>query len=442
MPLQDLTSIKMSRMMFILFARTRKDLLSVTITFMLCISIITHGQELSKQFPKHFKVEVYNPLHRVRENILVNIDRSAIQKKVRDFNPEAFVVIDKSKEIPSQYNSGDENFIGIAIVLDAMQASEKRTLTVRYNPKGKQIRQYPKKTQAELSPKTGGKFVAREYVGGDFKNTNYLRVPPEHKDHSWFIRYEGPGWESDKVGYRFYLDQRNAIDVFGKKTNEMVLQNVGLDGFESYHHMQPWGMDVMKVGKSLGLGSIGTLRDDIVVRIEKTDSVTCSITENGAVYSSIVTQYFGWLPVYDKYNVRSKISIHSGTRLSHHEIQTDRNVSLCTGIVKDKLARLHRSTGDDQHWAYLATYGKQSLNEDELGLVVFFDPSTIAGMMEDDFSHMVSLASTKSISYYFAAAWIQEPSGIQNEEQFLQYVNRTAEELAQPVTVNIKTSNK
>ncbi len=62
---------------------------------------------------------------------------------------------------------------------------------------------------------------------------NILRVPPEHKDHSWFIRYEGPEWESDKVGYRFYLDQRNVIDVFGIFTSDVVLHNAGLDGFDS-----------------------------------------------------------------------------------------------------------------------------------------------------------------------------------------------------------------
>ena len=124
-----------------------------------------------------------------------------------------------------------------------------------------------------------GKFENREYIGGAFKNVDFLRVPPEHKDHSWFIRYEGPGWESDKVGYRFYLDQRNATDVFGKKIPDMVLQNVGLDGFDSYHNLQPWGMDVMKVGKSLGVGSIGSVVNGGAVRVEKTDSVNCRIVE-------------------------------------------------------------------------------------------------------------------------------------------------------------------
>ena len=100
------------------------------------------------------------------------------------------------------------------------------------------------KTYAELSIKEGGHWEGREYIDGTFKNVTELKVPAEHTDHSWFIRYEGPGWESSKVGYRMYLDWRNAIDIFGKVTDTMVLSKVGLDGFDSYHEKQSWGQDI------------------------------------------------------------------------------------------------------------------------------------------------------------------------------------------------------
>lgn len=49
---------------------------------------------------------------------------------------------------------------------------------------------------------------------------NYMKSPRcTFRDHAYYIKYERPGLESDKVGYRFYFDQRNAIDVFGKKTS-------------------------------------------------------------------------------------------------------------------------------------------------------------------------------------------------------------------------------
>jgi hypothetical protein len=384
------------------------------------------------QSGKQLGIKISNPLSQSREAVLVVLTEQQLRKSISDFKPDQITVWLNGKEIPVQYKTGPE--AGLYFVLDKLEAKEAVMLNVRFD---RPRQAYAKRTQAELSHKTGGEFVNREYAGGSFKNVEYLRVPPEHKDHSWFIRYEGPGWESDKVGYRFYLDQRNATDVFGKVTDQMVLQQVGLDGFDSYHNMQPWGMDVMKVGKSLGLGSIGSLVDGKIERVEKTDSVTCRIEQNGPVYSSIETRYRGWKLADTKFNVQSLISIHAGTRLSRQQLRFDEapeNIS--TGIVKDKTSPLISEKGSKEKWGYLATWGKQSLNNDELGLAVFFDPGNFSTFTEDEFSHVVKLKPVQtSLQYYFLAAWVKEPGGIQNEEQFKKYVDQVALELANPVKV-------
>ncbi|RAW00206.1 DUF4861 domain-containing protein [Pseudochryseolinea flava] len=387
---------------------------------------------------KTFQVTVENPTDVNRESVLITILKKEINNVASDFNPDNFSAwIDKT-EIASQFNKHNEP--GIYLVLDQLKPREKLNIMIRYNTSGSAEHHYTKRTQAELSHKTGGTFVNREYVGGAFKNVNYLRVPAEHKDHSWFIRYEGPGWESDKVGYRFYLDQRNATDVFGKLTPEMVLQNVGQDGFDSYHEMQPWGMDVMKVGKSLGLGSIGMLSDNKISRVEFTDSVTCRIIENGDLYSAIETKYLGWKVGERKIDVKSILSIHGGTRLTKQSLTIKGDPdNISTGIVKDKAATLISSKGDKSKFGYLATWGNQSLNKDELGLAVFFDPQNYASFTEDEFSHIVKLKPSKStLTYYFLAAWVKEPNGIQSEAAFKAYIDTVAKDLATPVKVTIK----
>ncbi|MCW5912964.1 MAG: DUF4861 family protein, partial [Cyclobacteriaceae bacterium] len=324
-----------------------------------------------------------------------------------------------------------------------LAAKEKKLLTIRYNKAGEALPAYKKRTQAELSHKVGGEFVNREYIGGTFKNVEYLRVPPEHKDHSWFIRYEGPGWESDKVGYRMYLDQRNATDVFGKTTHEMILQQVGQDGFDSYHQQQPWGMDVMKVGKSIGIGSVGSFYNGATERIEKTDSVDCRITENGPVFSSFLTRYYGWKIGNGKHDVKSRLSIHAGSRLTHTLLMVSNQPdNIATGIVKDKAAPLVVHKGDKTKWAYLASYGKQSLNTppDELGLAVFFNPASVIEYTEDQYSYLVKLkpSAAGEVDYYFLGAWVHEKEGIKSEADFIKYLDQVAIELANPVTVNVK----
>lgn len=416
------------------------QILLLAITSAIAMPLAVDAQVTEKLLPGTIQVEVTNPIDRERSNVFVRIPPDDLSKAARDFNKNAFAVFIGDEEIPSQYNEPPIASDGIVLVLDRMKGKETVTLTIRYSTTGGYKGKYRKRTQAELSRKTGGEFVNREYVGGKFENVNYLRVPKEHKDHSWFIRYEGPGWESDKVAYRFYLDQRNATDAFGKRTKDMVLQNVGQDGFDSYHEMQPWGMDIMKVGKSLGVGSIGYNHNGNVTRVEKTDSVTCEITKDGEIYSEIETTYYGWALGPEKVNLVSTISIHAGARQTFQQIRIQGALDrISTGIVKDAKAELKVVDGDQTKFGYLATYGRQSLNEDDLGLAVLFSTSAIIGFTEDKESHVVDLrVDGGRAEYYFLAAWSGEPDGINSKEAFERYVETLAQELANPVTVQVR----
>ncbi|WP_240676142.1 DUF4861 domain-containing protein [Botryobacter ruber] len=373
-----------------------------------------------------------------REDVMVFLGEAELKRKHPDFNPDAFVVFAGEKEVPSQYNRHDVYNKGVVLVLDKMAPKAVQVLTVRYNENGVSKRAYPKRTQAELSHKMGGAFKDRKYIGGAFANVDSLRVPAEHTDHSFYIRYEGPGWESDKVGYRFYLDWRNATDVFGKKTPDMVLQQVGQDGFDSYHNMQPWGMDVLKVGKTLGVGTLALFDAGKAIRVDKTDSLRSSVKENGAVYSSILTDYYGWEVAGQKLDIHAQLSIHGGSRLTHYQVDVDggQPQNLSTGLIKDSKAKLFTSKGDEMEWGYIATYGAQSLNNDNLGIAVLFRPNDLIGIDQDELSHVVKLKPVNNkVEYYFLAAWELEPQGIKTEEQFLSYLKKTAQELAKPVQV-------
>ncbi|HMQ62883.1 MAG TPA: DUF4861 family protein, partial [Flavilitoribacter sp.] len=210
---------------------------------------------------------VKNPADFARKDVLLKVDISRIAAKHPGFDGQGFRLT-SGADLPFQLNDLDADGAPdeIAFLADLAPNEEK---TVSFVPlgEGESLPEFKKRTQAELSHKTGGKWEDRKYIGGDFQNVQSLRVPPEHTDHSFFIRYEGPGWESDKVGYRFYLDWRNATDIFGKKTEDMVLQRVGLDGFDSYHEPGEWGMDILKVGPSLGIGTPGIWLRDAALRV-------------------------------------------------------------------------------------------------------------------------------------------------------------------------------
>lgn len=397
--------------------------------------------KISKEYPEAFEVHIENPASINRIDEMVQICIKKVKTIHPDFNPDAFVVISNGVELASQACDMDgDSKADVIMLVSNFSELEKKTLTIRYKKEGQKVRLYRKRTQAELSHKFGGQFVNHVYEGGTFKNVNLLRVPQEHTDHSFFIRYEGPGWESDRVGYRFYLDWRNAIDIYGKKVQDMVLQNVGLDGFESYHEMADWGMDILKVGESLGIGSIGMWWDGKCERVAKTDSILCKIVSNGPIQSQIQTQYHGWKVGSEKYDLVSNLSIMAGSRLTKHSVKIQPNPSnICTGIVKHEGGTLSTLVNTEGNWLYMATYGIQSLAEDRLGMAVLFRKENVIKVTEDEYSHVVILKPVDGqLTYYFLAAWEKEANGIQSEETFFSYLDETISRLNTPLVTELK----
>ncbi|MBB4080668.1 hypothetical protein GGR28_003303 [Lewinella aquimaris] len=321
------------------------------------------------------------------------------------------------------------------VLLLDLAAGEQRQVTVRPLREGEAAPSFPKRTQAELSHKVGGRWQDREYLDGTFTNVDSLSVPPEHTDHSWYLRYEGPGWESDLVGYRFYLDWRNATDVFGKKTTAMVLQDVGQDGFDSYHEASDWGMDVLKVGKALGVGSLATWHEGRALRVEETDSVSATIVANGPVESRIRTRYHGWKVGDRTTDVVSELSILAGSRLTRHDVHLSEPLdNLATGIVKLEEGEL--IAGQSGEWSYLATWGPQSLAGDLLGLAVIYHTAAEQEVTADEHSHVVVLRpDNQRLTYYFLATWEQDTQPIRTREAFVAYLEVQLSRLNHPLTV-------
>ena len=418
-------------------SRVQKQALLICV---LCAFVVSCSppDQLKQAYPETVTFSVKNPAAIARQDAAIVFDLAALKTKAPEFNDKAFVVLHNARELPSQTidRNNDGSVDAIVCVAD-FAANEAQALTVRYAKSGVLAREYPKRTQAELSHKVGGRFVNRKYEGGTFQNVQSLRVPPEHTDHSFYIRYEGPGWESDKIGYRFYLDWRNATDIFGKKTAAMVLQNVGQDGFDSYHAISDWGMDVLKVGESLGLGSLAMWHEGKAQRVAQTDSITCAITANGTVQARIQTKYFGWKAGGGVYDVISNLSINAGSRLTEHNVMiAGEPQNLCTGIVKLDSAVTLAAPESNAQWTYLATYGKQSLVPDQLGMAVLYRKSDLIEVAEDQHSRVVVLKPVEGrLTYYFLGAWEQEPGGITSPEAFAAYLDQTVAELNTPLVL-------
>jgi unsaturated rhamnogalacturonyl hydrolase len=298
----------------------------------------------------------------------------------------------------------------------------------------------PARARAEISVKQGGEWRPRpqdpklkEYVGGTFHGVEKFTPPPEHTDHSNLIRYEGPGIESDKVGYRVYLDERNGFDIFGKKTPEPVLQNVGLDGYESYHHPSPWGMDILKVGASLGTGAFGLWNGKGVELVSDVEGWDAAITEPGGLYASFRITYKGWRAGGQKSNLSADFAMRGGSRLVHTRLHSDAALpALAIGVVKHPDTELLLGSMDvtEMAYSYLASWGPQSLDGAMLGMAVIFRRGALERQVTTSSDYVAVVAPRgKDFDYHFLAAWAGEPGGVTSKDAFVTYLEQQTEEL-------------
>lgn len=300
--------------------------------------------------------------------------------------------------------------------------------------------QLPAQTQAEISHKVGGEWQGSQYVGGEFKNVEELTPPEHYTDHGEWIRYEGPGIESDKVGYRVYLDWRNGFDIFGKKTSALVLQDVGQDGYDSYHEPADWGMDILKVGQSLGAGGYGFWNGEAVQLVSTVEEHTVRIVENGPLYAAMAIDYRGWAVNEQTVDLGAQLAMHAGSRLVHTRLTLSEPLpNMAIGMVRHPGTELIQGNTDTSGytWTYTASWGEQSLSEDDklLGMAVIYRRGHRDTQTEDDSSYVSVMKTASSragigeVEYYFLAAWEGEPNGITSREAFVEYLDQTVERL-------------
>jgi len=382
------------------------------------------------QKEKAQKVIIKNALPEPVKELVFNLDSKAAVQSIASIPGDQLVLMDGDRELPCQIIKHDGETKSILAQADFSPNEEKEIIIKAGKPSA-----FAPKTQAEISVKEGGEWVwvtknngnqQYEYQGGHWKKVSSLWVNKKHTDHSFDIRYEGPGWESDKIGFRFYLDWRNAADIFGKKVDTLVLQNVGIDGFDSYHEMSDWGADILKVGNSLGIGTIAHWDDFTANRVAKTDSVYSEVTYSGILESKITTKYYGWEYAGGKTNLTSGVSIRAGSYLTkEHLISGEPIDNFCTGMVKMDSSTVLISPENNGEWAYLATFGVQSLQNDHMGLFIFYRKKDLLENTEDQFSHVVVLRPDgKELTYYYGGVWEQDASRIDTMEKMEAFLEK------------------
>lgn len=278
-----------------------------------------------------------------------------------------------------------------------------------------------------------------------------------------YQRYQtdGPTWENDKVGFRQYLDGRNSIDVFGKKTAGITPENVGINKAgvtePDYSNMQDWGTDILHVGNSAGLGAFSLLIDDSLARLGVTekdplnnvDSTIFHIVTEGPVHSIMQFNYRGWRPLNRNYNVQQTTSIWPGIYAFENEISFDKlsgDETVVVGLVNSRTEQKLTEIMLNDKWVVLLTHDKQTVNKEWwLGMALILPKENYAGYLEAPKTGSISttylgklkLQNNKPLTYFAVAGWELSDAGFSDAAYFKNYVTNLVHQLTATVAVKI-----
>jgi len=326
--------------------------------------------------------------------------------------------------------------------------------------------------QVDLKPKQV-RVVTIAY--GDSAAIQRLRSDYPKRTHAKFTKeFEGMGWESETTGWRIYFDQRNAIDLYGKRRPGLYLELFGSPEYD-YHEESPFGRDIYKIGDALGIGSVGALVGDQVVKVSDVAERSWRIISDGPVRSIVELSYKGWKVAGRSVDLTSRITQWAGERGFEHRIalKNAEGLTLVTGLPrKPSLDESYIAPSAASPIAWQATWGHQvlmtgatateALPDQNLGLAVFA-PGAASHEVGKDAANLLLQPELKNgvARWYALAAWDQETSesmkvstpvaaakyrngslvlpqnAIATREDFLQLVKGTGERLSHPAQVNV-----
>ncbi|MBN2350665.1 MAG: DUF4861 domain-containing protein [Bacteroidales bacterium] len=373
--------------------------------------------------------KISNPGNGDIADLAVVIERLEVNRYIIGTSTNVPVVVrDKTGELlPSQCDDidGDGRWDELAFLVN-IKAGETKKVSFDITD-----------TLPAFPARTNIRFGRMEYPFEEV--TGDLRLKTNDTKYSAPVyQMEGPAWENDIIAFRNYYDARNGIDIFGKRTAEMVLDSVGVNG-RDYHTLAGWGMDNLKVGNSLGAGAIAIGIGDSLYRVGPCEEGRYRFICEGPVRAVFELIYEG-VPAGDRsYNLKHQVSIYAGDLFYRSKVWVENlqgDEELVTGIVN--LHNVSSESFNEGSMNILYSLGNQGISGEVLGMGILLPAGQFKRFWEAPLSgngivntHLVSLELKKDIpaEYYFLAAWEMYDPQVQDKDYFIQMLKSAAEKI-------------
>lgn len=290
-----------------------------------------------------------------------------------------------------------------------------------------------------VSPAYAPRTDAQNYkrISGVLQSLDDDEGPGLKRDQTLY-RFDGVGWESELVGYRLYLDERNAVDIHGKRKRALQWKFMGTTDVD-YQQDSDWGMDILHVGPALGVGGIGFWVADSVLKPHTLERRRCRIVARGPVRAVVRIDYAGWEVGGEKVDLTSFFTICAGDRVSEHRVILRKGQlpkTLVTGIVKHPSG----NTIWDPKEGSLSTLGAQSRVNDQLLMALNVVSSSVVKRTEDEYNQLLLLTIelNKPLTFLISSRWQGETGQAWSDVEVREFLQRTSARLNEPLQVQLQ----
>ena len=374
------------------------------------------GNAQSQTAATHIVVRAENPLNAERHDETIALGWNALVSALPALSPQKVTVRDAASGVALQTQLLDSNLDGKP---DSLLF------------------------QSDFFPKESRTFSVEAVSStAAVKSRVHVKYIPERSDVAW---------ENDRIAFRSYgrllwqLENLHSsgVDVWVKRTRELVLDKWYAAGHDAYHLDKGEGADFYKVGPTLGGGATAIWRNGKLYRAENFKSYR--IIADGPIRAIFELEFEGWDAGGITVTETKRFAIDAGQNLywqqSVFNSSSPDSIQYALGFVKRP--GLIGSTSRAHQWAWLTGWGPVDNKpgeggHGELGTAVMLDRAHLVDIKEnEDHYFMVATAHPgQPVVHYVGAGWTGSRD-FRDVEDWWKYLDEFSERARVPIKVSI-----
>lgn len=378
-----------------------------------------------------FNIYLTNPTNQEKtdEPVVLQLDE---YEQIKPEQRAQLAVFLGKEQICSQLDdlNGDGVADELAFLVD-LGANETRKATVKTIPDSKR-KEFLREVNAQMWRKDKGKKTMYPVTeASSTKNDMYNQM-----------HHHGVAWESDIMAYRIYFDNKQTIDVYGKKKRQLELE--ACRWYPNDEQLAAgFGDDILRVSGSVGVGAVKPWNGKKSVHITEFDKRTQRIVSQGPLRTICEISVDGW-----KYENKSiDMTVRYTMYARHRDCQVDVFTSvpvdtLVTGVQKIKGAELYESAdmvgawGTDWPVNDTVKYAKETV-----GIAVYMPEKQAVRQAQDKVNNLLFFSNSpeKPTRFYLTTVSMKEIGNpINNAPLFFAYMDKWKANCSHPIIISEK----